>query len=92
MPTKQADITYDCGSYATTRTGRTGLVIMHLGHAMVRLRFHHGPPRDMPREETHHERNLVPATAAAEKKVRAEGLVIEAELSWLPPAPAGHRD
>lgn len=77
------------GDYVTTDDGRTGLVTLDL-NGWSRVRFHHGPARRTPREQTFREWDLKPTTAEAEKRARAVGLLVEAERSWIPQA-AGAR-
>lgn len=78
---------YTVGDYVTTPDGRTGLVTLDMS-GWLRLRFHHGPPRHTPREETWRDHRLSPAAAEDEARLRAEGVVIEAERSYVPQAVA----
>ncbi|MGW7469898.1 hypothetical protein ACWGJT_35845 [Streptomyces xantholiticus] len=78
---------YTVSDYVTTEDGRTGLVTLHLvtfEGGMVRVRFHHGPARRTPREESIYERDLRTATAEEQARAPAAGVVPEAERSYLP--------
>lgn len=59
-------IRHQVGDYVTTDDGRTGLVTLVL-NGWSRVRFHHGPARRAPREQTFREWDLKHATAEDER-------------------------